>query len=91
MTLEQLDKLIDARLRLDGRPVIEFNRLPGIIGCPPGSWWALTKDLTPEEMPRSAFRAGGTTCLQTDEAAAWCRAFVRRDPKRFGVTVEAKP
>ena len=85
MTLDQIDKAIEQRLAAHGSPVIEFNRLPRIVGCPDGSWWAFTKDLAPDELP-SLFRAGGSQCLFTEDAAAWCKQFVRIKPSRFGVT-----
>ena len=89
MTLDQLDKLIDSRASLDGRPVIEFTRLPQLMGFPQGSWWTWTKDLTPEELPKSLFRAGGARMVTMDDARQWCRWFIRRDPsiaKSCGVT-----
>lgn len=89
MTLTELDNLIDSRARLDGRPMIEFSRIPQLMGYPQGSWWATTKDLTKEELPKSLFRAAGTRMAMMPDAVAWAKWLVRHDPgvaKTLGVT-----
>jgi hypothetical protein len=85
MTHEELDLVIDSRLKLHGSPVIEFNRLAFIVGIPAGSWWAYTKDLPAADLP-VMFRAGGSNCLHTADASKWCKAFSRKFPTRCGVS-----
>ena len=88
MTYEEIDRAIELRLSLHPSPVIEFARLSFICGAPIGTWWGITNGLKKEELP-PLFKAGGSQCLFLTEAGPWCRQFVRRDPKRFGIDVEA--
>ncbi len=80
MTLDDLDRAISSRAQIDGRPVIEFNALPRLMNFPQGSWWTMTKDLTPDQLPKTLFRAGGSRMLMMADAVEWCRWFVRHDP-----------
>lgn len=89
MTFEEFDRMVDQRLAQHSSPVIEFNRLPIIAGIPPGSWFAHTRFLTPEELPKM-FRAGGSQCMFVDDGRKWLKAWARHNPKRCGITEVGK-
>lgn len=81
---EEIDRNIDYRLSQHSAPVIEFARLGVCLGIPQGSWWSLTRYLPDDELP-TLFRAGGSQCLMKSEASAWCKAWARKNPKRYGM------
>lgn len=89
MTLDELDRRIDAMVKAHEQtsPVISFSALAPIVCIPNGSWHNLTYNLGQGELP-PLFIAGGSRHLMITDAAEWCKEFVRRNPRRHGVTEE---
>ena len=88
MTFEELDRLIDARAAAHPRPIVSFGELAHLVDVPSGSWWHVIQQM-PEEHKPAMFRAFGTSIMQKPAAIEWCKAFVRRNPKRYGIKPEA--